>query len=352
MVRPVVLGWVLLGCLWSASALRAQPLFLPPLETPIEQAAAHATADKLILVRVFREFVVQQREELYPVEVKVAKTVTDPATQQTTTVYASQTEMRTRTVSVAKPVYKQVAVTLDLAKVAATELSGARLDAAVLQTRLAKQGLVLIKMMGPALPKEYEVLFKPETIVIDLSSPDAQVPTAPLPPGGAPPPAPAEANLPVGADLPPQFRLASIDADGRYVLKVVQALDLTSTQYVTKTEIKLVDGKEIPAVVCVPVAVTERRESSHATVYPESAISAVTVDEKPLEDRHRNALRAREIPVVVSFHGKAVPSFWLQNIRPAMLVLTVPTSNPPGPMPPGPMPPEPMPPRPMPMPLP
>jgi hypothetical protein len=224
-------------------------------------------------------------------------------------------------------------LTFDVGTAQATELSGAKVDAAALKSRLAKQGLILISNMGqPAVPEAFKLLFKPETIVLDLSkSPPLALPPAPfadpIPVVPALPPA-VEGELPKAGDIPPQFRLASIDADKQVVLKAVSTRDMTTTRFVTVTENRIVDGKEVPTIVCKPISVTERQESSHAINYPSDTISGVTVDGQPLDDRHRDALAQKEIPVVVSASGKPVESFWLQNIKPKMLVLTAPLSSP------------------------
>jgi hypothetical protein len=156
-------------------------------------------------------------------------------------------------------------------------------------------------------------------------------PSASVPPGAPavaspslPVPAASESGLPNGVDLPPVFRLASIDADNQFVLKAVHALETTSTQYVTKQELKIVDGKEIAVQVCVPISVTEKRQTSQTTILSTSAVSVVTVANEPFDDRHREALRQREIPVVVSPNGSHTKTFWLQNIRPRMLVVAIP----------------------------
>lgn len=321
------------GC-WAVPVACAFGPHLAPVETPIDQAVARISGNTLTAVRVVMEHVYETREEAYPVTVKVAKTINDPATQQPKVVYEDQTEMRTRTVTVTRPVYKQMMLRYDVDNVHAADLSGAKLDAATLKIRLAKQGLVLTSLMGPAVPENFTLLFKPETIVLDLSRSMPMVPPPPLAP--APPagpadviaaPLPMDIELPKNADIPPQFRLASIDADGQFALKAVATQAMTSTRYVTRQQSRVVDGKEITATVCVPISVTERRESSHTVNYPATAVSGITVDERPLDDRHRAGLKSHEIPVVVGANGKRVEAFWLQNIKPNMLVLTVPPAQ-------------------------
>jgi hypothetical protein len=333
-------GFVLFcGCLALPVAYANGPHF-PPVETPIDQAVARVSGNTLTAVRVVMEHVYETRQETYPVTVKVARTVNDPATQQPKVVYEDQTETRTRNVAVTRPVYKQVMLRYDIDNVHTADLSGAKIDAATLKIRLAKQGLVLTSLMGPAVPEKFTLLFKPETIVLDLSRSMPMAPPPPLAP--APPtgpgdviaaPLPIEIELPRNADIPPQFRLASIDADGQFSLKAVATQAMTSTRYVTRQQSRVVDGRESTVTVCVPISVTERRESSHTVNYPATAVSGITVDERPLDDRHRVGLKSREIPVVVGANGKGVEAFWLQNIKPNMLVLTVPSFQ--GPLPPG-----------------
>jgi hypothetical protein len=106
---------------------------------------------------------------------------------------------------------------------------------------------------------------------------------------------------------------------------------MTSTRQIMRQVSRVVDGKEATVDVSMPIQVTERRESSHTVTYPATAITGITVDEKPLDDRHRTALKSREIPVVVATNGRGVDAFWLQNVKPNMLVLTVPTVQAPSP---------------------
>src|SRR5688572_21806881 len=108
LVATIGCGLMLLCGNWAAPVAWANGPLLPPLETPIEQAVARVSGNTLTALRVVMEHVYETREEAYPVKVKVAKTVTDPATQQPKVVYEEQTEMRTRTVTVTRPVYKQV----------------------------------------------------------------------------------------------------------------------------------------------------------------------------------------------------------------------------------------------------
>jgi hypothetical protein len=321
--------------LWPL-ALQAQ--VMPPVETPIEQAVARVAGDKLTAVRVMMEHVLETREEAFPVTKKISKTVVNPTTMVPQTVFMDVTEMQTRTVTVTRPVYKQVMLTFDLATIHATEFSGAKLDAAALKTRLAKQSLILLTTNGVAVPEKFAMLFRPETIVVDLQSSAAAPPPppptllAPAELAPAPAVAPVDVELPRVGDIPPQFRLASIDAQGNFKLRAVATQTVQSTRFVTKTEERMVEGKVVTVVVCEPITVTEHRESTNTVTYPPATgITGVTVDGKPLGELHRAALREREIPVAVSPNGKPLDSFWLQNIRPMMLALTIPAADMPAP---------------------
>lgn len=326
---------VLTLLLWP---LAVQAQVMPPVETPIEQAVARVAGDKLTAVRVMMEHVLETRQEAFPVTKKVVVTTIDPATMAPRTDVEEVTEMQTRIYTVTRPVYKQVMLTFDLAKIHATEFSGAKLDAAALKTRLAKQSLILLATHGVAVPEKFALLFRPETIVVDLQLSAAAPPPpppallAPAELAPAPAVAPVDVELPKVGDIPPQFRLASIDAPGNFKLRAVATQTVQSTRFVTKTEERMVEGKVVSVVVCEPITVTEHRESTNTVTYPPATgITGVTVDGKPLGELHRAALREREIPVVVSPNGKPLASFWLQNIRPMMLALTVPAADMPAP---------------------
>ena len=321
-----IAGGVLLiaaGMLWHVPMAAGQ---LAMLETPIEQAPARVSGETLTVVRLAAEEALETREEIFTVPRKVAREVIDETTKLPRTVIEEVTETRARVVTVPRLMYRQVTQTFDLTAISASELGGAKLDAAALKTRLAKQGLILIADVGrPVVPEAFKVLFKPETIVLDLRNPLPPADPPPLPvPGGAHPADPelVEGELAKPGDMPPRFRLASIDYKGQFVLKAVDISTLTSTQHVTAIEKRLVDGKEVELPVSKPINVMERRETSHSFTYPGTAITGVTVDGKPLDDRHRAALTEREIPVVIAATGKPVESFWLQNLKPKMLVLT------------------------------
>jgi hypothetical protein len=99
-----------------------------------------------------------------------------------------------------------------------------------------------------------------------------------------------------------------------------------------KTETRLHEGKQVPVQVCEPITVMETHETSQSVGYPASAVQGNTIEGSPLSDQHRAALKGREIPVLVSTNGQPVAEGWLANIRPIMLVMTTPSSNPPAPV--------------------
>lgn len=303
--------------LWLASIVVAQQPIVP-IQPPFSQAIAQKTAAGLQLQQLVTELVTQAVDETYTVVTKVPTTRIDPLTQKAVTREEEVTEARTRRVTRVTPVTKQVASVYAWPRMSASEVSGKPLPAGDLQERLATRTLVLVVSGGVRFPQEFAPLFKPDTIVLDLH--------------GAQPEPNAALTDTEALPLPlPQFQELTINRHGQYSFRTSQLREFVSMRPCMKTERRIIDGKPVEVSVCVPIQVTEQQQISHSIQYPEEAVQAATLDKTPLTDRHRDALKQREIPVVVTQQGQPVDPLWLSNIRPSMLQLTVPGFGGPGP---------------------
>ena len=125
----------------------------------------------------------------------------------------------------------------------------------------------------------------------------------------------------------PLFRLARLVDEQQLSLRCTQIVDRSATRYGMVMETTLHDGQPVTVCKCVPIAARERYEASLTTIVPWPQVRASTVEGREITDQHRQALRQREIPVVVSRSGLPVDAFWLQNLKPRMLVLTPPAEQ-------------------------
>jgi hypothetical protein len=306
--------------------------------------------------------VYKEVKETYTVDHKIPEEIIDPTTKKPKTIYKTVSELKVKTRRLMMLVPQKSIHTLGWGNTPATEIGGGPVESEALRERLAKPILVLISYDGKPIPESFAILFKPGTLVLDLSKAPELMPPAASPPGGvapplptaAPAPAPVPARAPAPAPpapasvandqsqgefalpqvLPPIFRLASVDERGQFVLRVVSSADNPVTRFVMKTETRLVNGKEVIKSVCVPVSVLEHYEESVTTRFASDLVTGRTVEGKPMADLHLNSLKQREIAVVVSRDGMPVDPFWLQNIKPKMLVLVPPASELPPPPPP------------------
>lgn len=371
-MKPIVFVFVLFAwAAWPNFSALAQTSAPPPyVELAFDQALARAGASGMLEVKCKNwKPVYETYPETYTVTHKVAVQVENPETKQLETHYKDVSEQKTATRTVMKMVSEDAIRFLDWKEATVTEIGGDAVKGDVLRERLKTPTLVIVSFDGKPLPDSFAMLFKTGTLVLDLSQPKAiaQVPVplppaaipAPLPAAPAPAPAPvpqqvpmpapatpkAPATIEAGASVvgdapkqdafafpnaaPPMFRLASIDEQGQFALKVTAVAEKQLTRFVTKCETHVIDGKEVQVCKCVPVSVTERFQGTSIVAVPAEMVSGATVEGKPMTDQHRAALKVREIPVVVSRNGLPVEAFWLQNIKPKMLTLVPPANQPP-----------------------
>jgi len=262
----------------------------------------------------------KKEAEEYTVTRKVPETIQDPVTKKLTTRYVEVPEMRTRTVMKAHWQGFKKVWPVQVATPAFFELDGSAVDPGTLGERLKKPALVVVTQDGPQLPGYFAFLFRPGTLVFHLT-PDSVMLTAQ--------PGAIRAGEPAGLpdSLPPTFRLAKAVDQSHVALRVILATDRQVTGLVTSTE-KVADGGEVKEVTQQrPVTMLQEFRTSFTTIVDQKAVTGTTAEGQPLVEAHWNALGQRELPVVVSRDGKAVDPFWLQSIKPKMLVLVPPAAE-------------------------
>jgi hypothetical protein len=135
--------------------------------------------------------------------------------------------------------------------------------------------------------------------------------------------------------LPPTFRFAKVDDQGHVALRVMLAEDRVVTGMLISTK-KVTDAGVVKELLEQrPVTMQQQLRTSFTSIVDRQAVTGTTAEGQPLVAAHWNALQQRELPVVVSRDGKPVDPFWLQNIKPKMLVLVPPATEnfaAPGPM--------------------
>jgi hypothetical protein len=354
-IVPVVCTYIALQSLPAGGQdVKLQPL----VELAFNQALARIGSNgNLQVLSLDWKPVYKEVQETYTVDHQIPEQIIDPTTKKPKTIYKTVSEAKVKTRKIMMLVPQKSIHELGWGRTPATEIGGGPVESEALRERLAKPFLVLISYDGKPIPDSFAMLFKPGTLILDLSNAPELMPPPPSSPGGvAPPlpaaaapapalvpaPAPALAPASVASDqsqgefvlpqvLPPIFRLASVDERRQFVLRVVSSTENPVTRFVMKTETKLVDGKEVITSVCQPVSVLEHYEASVTTRISPDLVTGRTVEGKPMADLHLNALKQREIAVVVSRDGMPVDAFWLQNIKPKVLVLVPPASQVPPP---------------------
>jgi uncharacterized protein YkwD len=119
------------------------------------------------------------------------------------------------------------------------------------------------------------------------------------------------------------LRFASLD-DGALVLRHYKQDQQTVTAYVEAGA----NGESRK----VPVQIRQTTRVNQYTQIDPRHISVSTADGRPVEAARLKDLLVREISVLVSSDGRAVDPFWLQNVKPASLVVVAPLAAPPVPV--------------------
>jgi hypothetical protein len=313
---PVCLCVAFLANSLNSSLARAQ--FPGPVEPAIDLAMAVRTPRGLCLQRSIQKQIPETRQETYTVPVQVAVNVMDPVTMKISTVMQQRVETRVRVVTVMKPVVEHAIEEHPWDHCTFTSRDGAKISSEEAQRLLGGPLLVVRLIQGESLPAEYRPLFKPDLLCLTIAAA-----VVPRPPSG---PVDVEGfQLPTGA---PKFRLLSIDANGQYVFRSVANKTENRTFFQTKTEKRIEDGKEASVHVRVPVTAVLSYEASQKVAFPADAVAGQAVDGTPLTDRHREALRQREIPVLMNDAPEPLDKEWLALFQPQMLLLSVPAAEP------------------------
>ncbi|MDZ4689427.1 MAG: hypothetical protein SH850_30495 [Planctomycetaceae bacterium] len=282
------------------------------------------------------------KPETYAVTVKVPVQVTKEFQENGQTVQKTVTEVReeskTETRMLTQMVCRQFNNAVHLESVKAFETDGRKITLADLKQRVTGDTLVLTSTSEEMIPDYYASLFKPGTIILCGVVPGC------APGSGAILPAPQRAQpVPTGlqsfdsspspfrfvtyapADLlvgPPQLpstpapQMVFAARDGADAVKIRR---FSETKVDSEVTVKVNDSSVSPEKM-VKVQSTERH-STTATV-PWNALRFSTGDSKDLPaDRVKERLGAGEATVLMSANGKLVDEFWLQNIKPNVLVL-------------------------------
>lgn len=241
------------------------------------------------------------------------------------------------------------------------ETDGRKVDSRTLSRRLAKPTLVIIQYDGKPLPNHYAWMFKPGTLVVSMVPPPMYAPTAPeaIPAPAQPLPLPKAADATPATEQPgedksgarasrgsrltvlpvaqaaaapdtktpkgpsPQFQFASFEKDGKLNLR-----RLMESSYAEKRIREYKDAQGSAKLAEFEVTMINRT-SNIVQVDPQN-VQCSTVDGKSVDSRRLPQLLPSEQAVILSLDGKSVDPFWLQNIKPSVLVMIFPGGAPMG----------------------
>lgn len=313
--RACLTLWGLLILSPAASADGGDPSGPPP-EVAFDQALVCSTPHGYLKRSVMFIPVPETKTGTYTVMTKVSAETEDPITGRKSTVMKDVPEQRTRVYTEWKLVAGPATHLLTLQQVSGFEIDGTPVAPDALAARLKQPTLVVVTQDGRPLPPYYAFVFKPGTLVIGVQGAMGYADGEP------------EQPLVLPESIPPTFRLAKVDAEDRFALRMFRDAEQVVTAYRQTT--RTVKDGEVEKEVCElhEVAVKQQMQTSATTLVPRQHVASVTAEGKPMEDVHLQALKKREYTVVVSRDGKPVDKFWLQNIKPRMLVLTPPVTMP------------------------
>ncbi len=347
-MRVLSLSFVLLA--WMSSTSFGQP------SQQMWEVSPDGKTFALLGVRTKCFF--EQVPYTYTVKVPVTSTieveVDGKAVTKVITTYQEETRTGTRTVC--KSVCETYGITIDPQTVEAFETDGRKIALDDLKKRLKKPTLVVMADNGGMLPDYYAAVYKPGTIIIgkagQLSLPAAPVVPGP-PPGTLPQPVPTPRVVPVPqpkaappatssreqtrslvrpvshqvaidesvresrrlpASPPPQLVFAT--REGADLVKIRQ---FTETKTEAEITVKANDSSVSPDK---QVKVSRTTRHSETTPLAWNAIRVSTADGADVPtDRAKERLGSGETTMLLSADGKLVDAFWLQNIRPTVLVI-------------------------------
>jgi hypothetical protein len=301
-----------------------------------------------------------------------------PVTEEYTEEVSGQTVKKTRTAyktvqkqvnfAVAKPVFQTELRTANLDQLKAFETDGKPIPPEALKQRLAQETLVVVSANDGMISASYAGLFKPGTIVLALKqlaaspfappppppaaaigppaprtneAPVAPAPVAPAPPAAAVPTpnappapvpapapaaprvAPAPAPAPMPADLnklpsapQPQFLFASREGADRIRLR-----RLNEHSYVISGNKVQIQGAEKRMI---PVQITWTIQQGEITTISGQDLQCFNAQGSAVALDRASSKLSREGTVLYSADGEPVHPFWLQNVKPSMLVLVGP----------------------------
>ena len=306
----------------------------PHVDVAFDQALARLGDDgSLELLSVLWKPVFETKTEEYSVIVKVPVTKVDPVTKQETTVFQEQPETRTRIVQVTELIPEQKLRKFLVALMRFYELDGTVVEPESLAQRLARPTLVVVTEDGGPLPDYFAFLFKPGTLVVGAgpSGLGMFAPSAPGPMATEPQAAePSDDGFSLPDGFPPTFRLATVDEQDQFVLRMFREENKSVTGFRTLTKTVQTEEGERQVSEIRPVPIMQQLTTSLTTRILREHVRVATAEGKPMDDAQLDALKQREYPVVVARDGRPVDPFWLQNIRPRMLVLVTPPTKFPG----------------------
>lgn len=287
------------------------------------------------------------------VPVTVTKTVVKDGREEQVPVTAYQMEKREATKTVCEFVSMQKFLPVFPDKIAAYETDGRKLAPAELQRRCQGDTLVVVSHSGEKLPEHYASVFKAGTIILvperGALSPQyapgipLPVPAVAPPPGVAPPavPQPAAPKPPAAAAAratpvqpvafqdaaapvePPRFPLSPapeiifVSRDGADVVNVRQF-----HQSKQDVELTVLASDSAVAPETLQKALRTTRHSD-VTPVPLTALrcSVAGGGDDVAPERLKERLGSGETTALWSSDGKLVDPFWLQNVKPGVLVL-------------------------------
>lgn len=320
------LGWALAAHGQDCAATGPTQLLMTVTNDGVAQCAIQAS--KPVFYQVAENYSVN-----VPITVQKSRTNADGQVELfTATEYRPET--KTRTVTVVKMVYEIVQREIDLNELKAFETTGKTITAADLKKRCAKPTLVVCSCNDMMIPDYHAAAFKPGTVIVALPK-VAPVPfnqPQPLPPAEAvpapapPAPGPQTSSLTVqpvayqatlDAPLPttpqPQFIFVSRDGNDGVKLRA-----FNESEYLAKLTVFTGEGDK---QVTKEMEVKRTVRNSETTPIPLSAVKVSTPGGGDLTaDRVRDRLTS-EVVALLGAGGKAVDPFWLQNIKPTVLVL-------------------------------
>jgi hypothetical protein len=292
-------------------------------------------------VTVWEERAVQVEKEVNGQ--KVSETVTEKVPKQVTEQYTAS-----------RYVSEAYAMKADPNTTKYFELDGRPASMATVATRLSKPTLVLLVWDGKPVPEYYAWIFKPGTLVI------AAQPQAPQPAPGAPS-APATAirtfsasaaelvvdqSLASGAALADTFNAVPVsfqetpepvnppevtfpnaaapmlvfgsrDREGMFNLR-----QMNEYSFFKQVQVEEQNADGNTEVQTIQLNVTNR--NNNIVQLPEQFVKTFLASGRRVDPRELSQQLPRELTVVASADGKPVDKFWLENIKPTVLVVVPP----------------------------